>query len=147
MRRGRPYWTDSPRHFYAEPKRLARLGYLDARLEAGVTRERTVYTLTDRGRETLREWLARPASFPRIQNEALARLVAGYLVPDDVLLRSFQGLRKELADVRAGLDDAELFARTLPERERYLRLVHDLGRRLVGAMDEWLDEVERELES
>ena len=142
MRRGRPYWTDSPRHFYAEPKRLAALGYLTGRREPGITHERTVYTLTDRGLEALRAWIGRPSRFPRVQNEALARLVAGYLVDDEVLAGSFAGLRDDLADVRRGLADAEAFARTLPQRDRYLRLVHDLGARLITTFDEWLDEVE-----
>lgn len=144
MRRGRPYWTDSPRHFYAEPKRLAKLGYLAAHKEPGVTKERTVYVLTDSGRDALRRWIAEPSRFPRIQNEALARLVAGYLVPDEDLLASFSGLREDLEQVRAGLADAEAFAGTLPERERYLRLVHSLGHRLVDGIASWLDEVEQE---
>src|SRR5579875_2345511 len=122
MRHGRPYWTDSPRHFYSEPKRLARLGYLSARRERGITRERTIYALTDRGREALRDWIPRPSRFPRIQNEALARLVAGYLVDDQSLRNSFEGLRDDLDRVREGLADAEAFAATLPERTRYLRL-------------------------
>src|SRR5919109_1258687 len=41
--------------YYTEPKRLAKLGYLAARREPGKTRERTVYTLTDKGLEALRE--------------------------------------------------------------------------------------------
>ena len=144
MRRGRPYWTDSPRHFYAEPKRLTRLGYLSARRAPGITHERTVYRLTDRGREALREWIPRPSRFPRIQNEALARLVAGYLVDDASLAASFREMRADLAELRGGLADADAFAGTIPERERYLRLVHDLGRRLIDAFDTWLDEVDRE---
>ncbi len=145
MRHGRPYWTDSPRHFYSEPKRLARLGYLSARKEPGITRERTIYALTDQGREALRDWIPRPSRFPRIQNEALARLVAGYLVDDRTLWSSFEGLREDLDQVYADLADARAFARTLPaERERYLRLVHDLGRRVIEAFDEWLTEVEHE---
>lgn len=144
MRHGRPYWTDSPRHFYSEPKRLARLGYLSARKQPGVTRERTVYALTDRGRDALREWIPRPSRFPRIQNEALARLVAGYLVEDRALWSSFVGLRADLDRVREGLADAEAFAHSRPDRERYLRLVHDLGRRLIEAFDGWLTEVENE---
>jgi DNA-binding PadR family transcriptional regulator len=144
MRRGRPYWTDSPRHFYGEPKRLARLAYLDAHTEPGITRKRTVYTLTDKGRDALREWIGQPSRFPRIQNEALARLVAGYLVEDRVLASSFAGLRTDLERVRAGLLDARAFAQTLPERERYLRLVHDLGLRLIETFEEWLADVEHE---
>ena len=43
--------------YYVEPKRLAKLGYLSARTEPGKTRQRTVYTLTDKGLETfLADW-------------------------------------------------------------------------------------------
>ena len=49
--------------YYVEPKRLARLGYLEARKEPGRTRERTVYSLTDKGVEALpRTPARRPAS-------------------------------------------------------------------------------------
>ncbi|MHB8469138.1 MAG: PadR family transcriptional regulator [Gaiellaceae bacterium] len=146
MRRGsRPYWAASTRHMYAEPKRLAQLGYLSSTKQPGKTRERTVYQLTDQGIDALRAWVPRPTPFPRIQNEAAVRLVAGYLVPDEQLLASLQALHAELDAVAAGLDDAERYAATLPHRERYLRLVHSLGRRLVAAHREWLSEVEHEL--
>src|SRR3712207_4058108 len=45
--------------FYAEPARLAGAGYLSERVERGGRRRRT-YELTDRGREALEHWLARP---------------------------------------------------------------------------------------
>ena len=48
-------WAGESR-YYTEPKRLAKLGYLAARKEPGKTRERTVYTLTDKGLEALREY-------------------------------------------------------------------------------------------
>jgi PadR family transcriptional regulator AphA len=146
MRRGsRPYWAASTRSMYAEPKRLARLGYLSSSKQPGKTRDRTVYRLTERGKAVLRAWVSLPTTFPRIQSEAPIRLAAGYLVPDADLLTSLQNLHSELDAVSAGLDDAERFATTLPERERYLRLVHSLGRRLVSAQREWLAEVEQEL--
>lgn len=146
MRRGsRPYWAASQRNMYAEPKRLEQLGYLSSAKQPGKTRERTVYTLTKRGTEALRHWVRQPTPFPRIQSEAPIRLVAGYLVPDAELLASLQALRLELDQVSRGLEDAEAFAATLPDRERYLRLVHSLGRRLVTAHRQWLTEVESEL--
>src|SRR5678815_5004268 len=49
--------------YYVEPKRLARLGYLEARKEPGRTRERTVYTLTDQGLDALRAWARTPLAF------------------------------------------------------------------------------------
>jgi hypothetical protein len=41
---------------------LARLGYLDARREPGKTRERTVYTLTEKGLDALRAYADTPAA-------------------------------------------------------------------------------------
>jgi PadR family transcriptional regulator AphA len=145
MRRGRIYWTAAESHYYAEPKRLARLGYLAARSEPGRTRERTHYDLTEKGRAAIRRWLSAPAALPRIQNEAVVKLLAADLAGDEVVLESLAGLREDVARAAAELDVAEAVAQTLPQRERYLRLVHRLGRRLLAAHLDWLDEVEAEL--
>src|SRR5262245_35658577 len=147
MRRGsKQYWTTSESHFYAEPKRLAKLGYLTAERGPGRTRERTHYMLTDTGRQALRAWAREPTPFPRIQSEAIVRLVAGDIVADDdALVASLSAMRRELDEIDAGLDDAEAVAGTLPHRARYLRLVHRFGRTLTRAHRDWLDEVEREL--
>src|SRR5829696_1552916 len=60
--RGRMLGWDGESQYYTEPKRLAKLGYLVARKEPGQTRERTVYALTDKGLEALREYATRPVS-------------------------------------------------------------------------------------
>src|SRR5512141_3389212 len=70
-RRGRMLDWAGESQYYVEPKRLARLGYLEARKEPGKTRERTVYTLTDKGRAALRGYARTPAHFTPLKNEAL----------------------------------------------------------------------------
>src|ERR687890_117516 len=83
--RGRVYWDAAPSQWYAEPKRLAELGYLEAEKQPGRTRERTHYRLTEKGRDAIAEWVRTPAPLPRVQNETVVRLVAADLVdPDDV---------------------------------------------------------------
>ena len=69
----RVYWDAADSQWYAEPKRLEALGYLSSRKEPGRTRPRTHYTLTDKGRDALADWMQEPARFPRIQHEAIAR--------------------------------------------------------------------------
>ena len=145
MRVGRPYWATSPSHYYAEPKRLAELGYLAAEKTPGQTRERTHYTLTPKGEEALRAWLREPTGFPRIQSEAVVRVMAGDFSTDEELVASLTAMRAELDELEAGIAEGERLAATLPHRERYLRLVHRLGRRQLEAYRDWLDEVEREL--
>ena len=145
MRQGRVYWAAAESHYYAEPKRLEKLGYLESEKQPGRTRERTHYRLTDKGREALAEWVASPAGFPRIQHDAVVRVLAGDLAGDDAILASLAGLRTDLEELSRRLDAAEEVAESLPHRARYLRLVHSLGRRLLAAHEEWADEVEREL--
>lgn len=146
MRRGgRVHWAAAPSKIYAEPKRLAGLGYLEAQKAPGRTRDRTVYTLTDRGEEALRTWLAEPSGFPRIQSEAIVRLLAGDLGDEAALRASLVAMRLELDELDDLLAASRARAAELPHRERYLRLIGSLGQRLVDAHREWLDEVEAEL--
>ena len=78
-RQGRIYDWAGESQYYVEPKRLARLGYLEATREPGKTRERTVYRLTDQGLEALREWAGTELRFPRLQHEALVLLLGADL--------------------------------------------------------------------
>jgi PadR family transcriptional regulator, regulatory protein AphA len=148
MARGgqRLYYAGAASKIYEQPKRLERLGYLSAEKRPGKTRERTYYTLTEKGLAALREWLAEPSSFPRIQTEAVARVLASDLAEDErVVAESLQALREEIAELSAGVDEDESRASSMPHRERQLKLVRSLGRRLLQAHLDWIDEVEREL--
>ena len=80
MRQGAQFWSTSESHYYAEPKRLATLGFLSARTEPGRTRPRTHYELTDKGAEALRAWLAEPAAMPRVQHEGDRQAARGRLL-------------------------------------------------------------------
>jgi DNA-binding PadR family transcriptional regulator len=133
--------------WYAEPKRLERLGYLESRREPGRTRQRTHYTLTERGVDAVRKWMGEPTRFSRVQMEPAWRLLAADLVGDEGVLESLSALLDRIADLSAQLDVAEEIAQAIPHKERYLPLNHALARRIVAAHADWLEEVERELDS
>jgi len=139
------YWAAAESQWYAEPKRLERLGLLRSTRQPGRTTPRTHYELTEEGNAALREWLGRPSSLPRVQHEALVRVLAADLGRDEDVLASLSSLREDVAAKRELIDAAKERAATLPHRERHLRLVHRLGELLLDAHDEWLDEVEQEL--
>ena len=130
--------------YYTEPKRLAKLGYLAARKEPGKTRERTVYTLTDKGREALRDYARTPVTFIPLKSDALLRLLICDLVGEDVTRASLASLRDEIIDIESRLDDAERRTRDLPHREKYLLLVTRFLRQFVELHEGLVDEVERE---
>jgi DNA-binding PadR family transcriptional regulator len=142
MRQGRVYWTAPESQYYAEPKRLADSGYLSATKEPGRTHERTHYRLTDQGRQALREWLATPARFARIQNEPVVRLLGAEFVDRETLLESLAALRDEIADMTARLDAAREIEATLPRRAKALALNQSLARRILQAHLDWLADVE-----
>jgi Virulence activator alpha C-term len=82
---------------------------------------------------------------PRTQHEALVRVLAADLGRDEDVLTSLAALREDAAAERMLLAEAKERAKTLPHREKYLRLVHRLGDLQLDAHEQWLDDVEREL--
>lgn len=146
LRQGPIYQAGAESQYYAEPKRLERLGYLESRKEPGKTRERTHYTLTAKGVQALRDWMQTPAGGIRLPGDIAPRLLAADLIGEQPVLASLRSLRAEIDELDARLDVAEEVAETLPHRRKYLLLNHRLARAVVRAHAEWLDEVERELE-
>ena len=145
VRQGRFFdWAGESR-YYVEHKRLARLGYLRASKATGRTTERTVYELTDKGLQALREWARTPLSFTPLKHEAMVRLLVADLVGEAPVRESMESLRRDIVDLQARLDIAEANAGTLPHRQKYLLLNIGFMRRLFALQLEWIDEVEREL--
>ncbi len=144
-RRGRMLDWAGERQYYGEPKRLARLGYLDARKEPGKTRERTVYTLTDKGLEALDAWARTPVRFTPLKSEALLRLLVADLVGEPVTRESIATLREDIDDLLLRLGEVEAGSDALPHRRKYLLLVTGFMRRLFELHLELVDQVEKEL--
>src|SRR5438477_8078552 len=74
-KRGRFFNWAGESQYYTEPKRLADLGYLSAHKEPGKTRQRTVYTLTEKGLGALRGYARTPVTFTPLKSDALLRLL------------------------------------------------------------------------
>jgi DNA-binding PadR family transcriptional regulator len=144
-RRGRILDWAGESQYYTEPKRLARLGYLDARIEPGRTRERTVYTLTERGLDALRAYAATPVELTPLKSEPLLRLLIADLVGEAVTRESLATLRDDVADVLERLAESEASAATLPHRSKYLLLVTGFLRTYAELHLALVDQVEREL--
>ena len=146
LSRGHMYHSWSASQVYAEPKRLLALGWVTSEKQPAHTRHRTVYRLTEAGCEALRDHLRRPSGWPRIQHEAAQRLFAGDMITDEEILASLRQLRADVDELRRIVEKNVARIPLIPARRaRYATLLQDLGRRLVEAHADWLDEVEREL--
>lgn len=83
---------------YAEPKRLVELGLATAVTEKSGKRSRTVYAITDSGRECLQVWLAAPAAKgPQLEFEALLRVILAPLGQQQDLTNALQQVRDEMS--------------------------------------------------
>ena len=143
MRQGQHvFWAASASQWYAEPKRLAELGLLHAERTPGRTHERTHYTLIDTGREALREWLAEPSAFTRIQSEPVVRLLGAEFADPEAPSASLESLRPPLAEGYAALEDQLEVVEHLPHRGSVIAVNHRLARRILDAHAEWLEEAQ-----
>jgi DNA-binding PadR family transcriptional regulator len=144
-KRGRILDWAGESQYYVEPKRLAKLGYLEARKEPGKTRERTVYSLTDQGLEALRAYAETPVTFTPLKSEPLLRLLIADIVGEEVTRESIGTLREDIADLRVRVAEQRASASELPHREKYLGIVVGFLDRLLDLHEDYIDEVEREL--
>jgi PadR family transcriptional regulator, regulatory protein AphA len=144
-KRGRILDWAGESQYYVEPKRLARLGYLEAHKEPGKTRERTVYTLTEKGLDALREYARTPVTFTPVKSDALLRLLIADLVGERVTRESMATLRDDIADLFARLEETQASAERLPHRRDYLLLVTGFLRELLELHLRLVDDVERDL--
>lgn len=147
VERGRMFAWAGESQYYSEPKRLAKLGYLEARKEPGKTRPRTVYSLTEKGLEALREYAARPVTFTPVKSDLLVRLLIADLVDEPVTRASVSQLRGDLADLEERLREFEARSESLPHRRKYRILVLEYMQELLELQLRMVRRVERELDA
>ena len=133
--------------YYTEPKRLAGLGYLEARTEPGKTRERTVYTLTPKARRALREYARTSVRFQPVKNELLLRLLICDLVGEAPTRASAGTIREDIADLVTRLDETERRTELFPHKRKYQLLVVGFLRRLLDLHLDLVEQIEQELAS
>ena len=133
--------------YYTEPKRLAGLGYLEARTEPGKTRERTVYTLTPKARRALREYARTAVRFQPVKNELLLRLLICDLVGEAPTRASAGTIREDIADLVTRLDETERRTELFPHKRKYQLLVVGFLRRLLDLHLDLVEQIEQELAS
>jgi DNA-binding PadR family transcriptional regulator len=99
------FWSVPHSQLYAEPDRLVAAGLVAMRQEPD-GRRRKRYSLTDAGREALRDWLAQPGTPPaEFREPALLKLFFG-ADPASVAASQLEQHRARLAryeQIRAGL--------------------------------------------
>lgn len=91
-------WPKSERLLYSEPKKLVGLGYATVAEELQGGRTRNVYTITDEGRDALEAWTSTRTQPPRLEFEALLRLLFADHGSKSDLLRALDELESDIGE-------------------------------------------------
>lgn len=102
----RVYWPRAESHVYSEPKKLLAHGLVSEQRERVNGRPRTVYTITDKGRQTLQAWLREESGGElRTQSELMLKLILGDTGnPDNVRTTLRQSLEASRADLQEAIE-------------------------------------------
>jgi PadR family transcriptional regulator, regulatory protein AphA len=143
-------WPRAESAIYREVKRLSSMGLLAEEKEHVGKRARTVYSITEKGREALREWLGTPVSPFAMDFEAMIRLFVAPLGTKDEIIAT---LELVLADAREMLrfggqvKQEFLEGMAVTQDQVYIRaLAVDFFISLLNTVEAWaqrtLDEIE-----
>ena len=127
------------------------MGLLDGRKEHVGKRARTVYSITEKGREALREWLATPVSPFAMDFEAMIRLFIAPLGTKEQIvatLNQVQDDTQEMLRFAGAVKQEFLEGIAVTQDQVYIRaLAVDFFISLIRTVDAWAERTLKEIES
>jgi DNA-binding PadR family transcriptional regulator len=143
-------WPRAESAIYREVKRLAAMELAEARREYVGKRPRTVYSITEDGRQVLREWLGTPVSPFAMDFEAMIRLFIAPLGTKEQLVATLEQVRgdaQEMLRFGGAVKQEFLDGRAVTQDQVYLRaLAVDFFISLLNTVDGWAERTLAEVE-
>jgi PadR family transcriptional regulator AphA len=144
-------WPRAESAIYREVKRLAAKGLATATREYVGKRSRTVYSITEEGRQALCEWLDTPVSPFAMDFEAMIRLFIAPLGTKEQIVATLEQVRSDAQDMlRFGgaVRQEFLDGRAVLQDQVYIRaLAVDFFVSLLHTVDGWAERTLAEIES
>lgn len=144
-------WPRAESAIYREVKRLSSMGLLDGKKEHVGKRARTVYSITERGREALREWLATPVSPFAMDFEAMIRLFVAPIGTKQQIVTTLHQVRDDAREMlRFGGEVKQEFLEgiAVTQDQVYIRaLAVDFFISLLNTVGSWAERTLAEIES
>jgi PadR family transcriptional regulator AphA len=97
----RHYWPRAESKLYEEPKKLVAHGLATATREHTGRRPRTVYAITDEGREALRHWLDEAPEPPLLEFEGIVKVLFAEQGSKQQLQATLRSIREHAQRTRA----------------------------------------------
>ncbi len=143
-------WPRAESAIYREVKRLSSMGLLEGTKEHVGKRARTVYSITEKGREALRKWLATPVSPFAMDFEAMIRVFVAPLGTKDEIIATLELVlddAREMLRFAGQVKQEFLDGIAVTQDQAYIRaLAVDFFVSLLNTVEAWaqrtLDEIE-----
>ncbi|HEY6414509.1 MAG TPA: PadR family transcriptional regulator [Edaphobacter sp.] len=144
------FWSESYGQIYPSLKRLAAGGFVEKKTQRQKGRpDRHVYSLTLKGRERLREWLALPVAEEVHRSELLLKLFFGAQVPPEISRKHVtEFMEAHVAALKIYAAIAKMLRKDVagdPQQPYWLMTVN-FGRHRSAALMKWSRETLKELE-
>ncbi|MDQ4109299.1 MAG: PadR family transcriptional regulator [Actinomycetota bacterium] len=144
-------WPRAESAIYREVKRLSSMGLLDGKKEHVGKRARTVYSITEKGREELREWLATPISPFAMDFEAMIRLFVAPLGTKQQIVRTLDQVQDDASEMlrfAGAVKEEFLQGIAVTQDQVYIRaLAIDFFISLLNTVEAWAERTLKEIES
>ena len=144
-------WPSAESAIYREVKRLSALGLIRGKKEFTGKRARTIYSITVRGKQELREWLATPISPFSMDCEAILRLFVAPLGTKEQIVSTLTQMREDAQDMLrfAGKVKQEFIdGINVTQEQVYIRaLAVDFFVSLLNMVDAWAERTLDQIES
>jgi PadR family transcriptional regulator, regulatory protein AphA len=143
-------WPRAESAIYREVKRLAAMRLVAGKREYVGRRPRTVYSITDAGRQVLRQWLGTPVSPFAMDFEAMIRLFIAPLGTKEQILATLEQVRsdtQEMLRFGGAVKQEFLDGRAVLQDQVHIRaLAVDFFISLLTTVDSWAERTLAEIQ-
>ena len=144
-------WPRAESAIYREVKRLSSMGLLEGTKVYTGKRARTVYSITDAGKEALREWLGTPVSPFSMDFEAMLRIWGAPLGTKDEVIGTLKQVRadvQEMLEFAGQVKQEFIDGINVTQDQAYLRsLPVDFFISLLNTVAAWVERTLAEIET
>jgi DNA-binding PadR family transcriptional regulator len=144
-------WPRAESAIYREVKRLSSMGLLEGTKVYTGKRARTVYSITDAGKEALREWLGTPVSPFSMDFEAMLRIWVAPLGTKDEVIGTLKQVRadvQEMLEFAGQVKQEFIDGINVTQDQAYLRsLPVDFFISLLNTVAAWVERTLAEIET
>jgi DNA-binding PadR family transcriptional regulator len=140
------FWAASYGQIYPELRKLTKAGLVEGESRPTGGRRRTVYRLTDAGREELRRWLEEPPEVFELRDESVLKLFFASETSPQRAIEVIEARKRCHEEKIAQLREIEPLAKSRGESDPYPDLVLRCGIAFSESVIEWCERAQAELE-